>query len=146
MIKLRRYQSQSSKKWIQKAIIGIGVIAVGYNIAHTPGNETREIESAGDRRLSISFGDGTCEWEPQAYEVPENIDFWKTIVVGYPSGDKRLTFLQMEALAGWPAKDEWDFENIGMSNHPFIKANYPHHEGKFLMNIDMLHSILYPSF
>ena len=27
------------------------------------------------------------------------------------------------------AKDEWDFWGIGMSNHPFIKANYPHHEG-----------------
>ena len=27
------------------------------------------------------------------------------------------------------AKDEWDFEHLGMSNHPFIKANYPHHEG-----------------
>ena len=27
------------------------------------------------------------------------------------------------------AKDEWDFMFLGMSNHPFIKANYPHHEG-----------------
>lgn len=27
------------------------------------------------------------------------------------------------------AKDEWDFEFLGNSNHPFIKANYPHHEG-----------------
>ena len=27
------------------------------------------------------------------------------------------------------AKDEWDFKFLGMSNHPFIKANYPHHEG-----------------
>ena len=27
------------------------------------------------------------------------------------------------------AKDEWDFKYQGMSNHPFIKANYPHHEG-----------------
>ena len=27
------------------------------------------------------------------------------------------------------AKDEWDFEYLGNSNHPFIKANYPHHEG-----------------
>ena len=27
------------------------------------------------------------------------------------------------------AKDEWDFEYLGDSNHPFIKANYPHHEG-----------------
>lgn len=48
---------------------------------------------------------------------------------GYPSGDKRMIFIQMEALTGWPAKDEWDFEYLGDSNHPFIKANYPHHEG-----------------
>jgi hypothetical protein len=27
------------------------------------------------------------------------------------------------------ARDEWDFEFLGMTNHPFIKANYPHHEG-----------------
>lgn len=42
---------------------------------------------------------------------------------------QRMTFMQMEALTGWPAKDEWDFEYLGDSNHPFIKANYPHHEG-----------------
>ena len=40
-----------------------------------------------------------------------------------------MIFIQMEALTGWPAKDEWDFEYLGNSNHPFIKANYPHHEG-----------------
>ena len=34
----------------------------------------------------------------------------------------------MEALSGMPAKDELNFAYIGMSNHPFIKANYPHHE------------------
>ena len=38
------------------------------------------------------------------------------------SGDKRLTFVQLEALTGWSAKDEWDFQFLGMSNHPFIKA------------------------
>jgi len=27
------------------------------------------------------------------------------------------------------AKDEWDFAYAGMTNHPFIKGNYPHHEG-----------------
>jgi hypothetical protein len=40
-----------------------------------------------------------------------------------------MIYIQMEALTGWPAKDEWDFEYLGDSNHPFIKANYPHHEG-----------------
>ena len=29
------------------------------------------------------------------------------------------------------AKDEWDFAFQGASNHPFIKANYPHHEGRW---------------
>ncbi len=86
--------------------------------------------SKNKRSLSISYGDGTCKWQPPAYDVPDEIDFYKTMVVGYPSGDKRLTFVQMEALTGWPAKDEWDFKYLGMSNHPFIKANYPHHEGK----------------
>jgi hypothetical protein len=41
-----------------------------------------------------------------------------------PSNDLLLSSLVHEA-----AKDEWDFWGLGMSNHPFIKANYPHHEG-----------------
>jgi hypothetical protein len=40
-----------------------------------------------------------------------------------------MIFIRIRALTGWPAKDEWDFEYLGDSNHPFIKANYPHHEG-----------------
>mmetsp|Transcript_12781 Transcript_12781/g.27178 ORF Transcript_12781/g.27178 Transcript_12781/m.27178 type:complete len:443 (+) Transcript_12781:230-1558(+) len=40
-----------------------------------------------------------------------------------------MIFVQMEALTGWAAKDEWDFEFLGYTNNPFIKANYPHHEG-----------------
>ena len=39
--------------------------------------------------------------------------------------------MQMEALTGWPARDEWEFDYLGTDsyNHPFIKANYPHHDG-----------------
>eukprot|EP00804_Cyclotella_cryptica_P004669 CCRYP_018228-RA/>CCRYP_018228-RA protein AED:0.40 eAED:-0.12 QI:0/0/0/1/1/0.75/4/0/286 len=76
-----------------------------------------------DRRgLSLNLGGGHCKWQPPINEVPTNIDFHKTAIVGFP-------FMQMEALTGWPAKDEWDFVYLGDSNHPFIKANYPHHEG-----------------
>jgi hypothetical protein len=39
------------------------------------------------------------------YDVPDNIDFYKTAVVGYPSGDKRMVFQQMEALTGWGTCD-----------------------------------------
>lgn len=116
---------------------------------HVPA--TLDLQS--QRQLSLNLGGGNCKWQPPVYDVPEEIDFYKTVIAGYPSGDKRMIFvqvsliqvrlvdnlihsfshlldsLQMEALTGWPAKDEWDFEHLGMSNHPFIKANYPHHEG-----------------
>lgn len=94
---------------------------------------TSAIAAHDERRLSIYLGNGQCKWQPPNYDVPEDIEFYKTVIVGYPSGDKRLTFVQMEALTGWSAKDEWDFEFLGMSNHPFIKANYPHHEGKCII-------------
>ncbi len=130
--RIKVYQSSSSAKWIQRAIATTGFIALMYNVVIVPQKKSHEVATPEDRRLSISYGDGTCKWQPPAYDVPEDIDFWKTMVVGYPSGDKRLTFVQMEALTGWPAKDEWDFKHLGMSNHPFIKANYPHHEGKLM--------------
>jgi len=85
--------------------------------------------NAAARQLSISLGNGDCRWQPPEYDIPTDIDFYKTVIVGYPSGDKRLTFIQLEALAGLAARDEWDFAKIGYTNAPFIKANYPHHEG-----------------
>ena len=85
------------------------------------------------RALSISLGDGQCEWVAaiQWWDegFPTDGDFHKTLIAGYPSGDKRLTFLQLEGLTGLSARDEWDFKFLGMTNQPFIKANYPHHEG-----------------
>ena len=65
---------------------------------------------------------------PPEYEVPNNIDFFKTLIAGFPSCDKRMTFIQMEALTGWAAVDEWDLYQKS-TNHTFIKSNYPHHEG-----------------
>jgi len=86
------------------------------------------LDSSAQRRLSVDLGGGACEWQPPEYEVPNNIDFFKTLIAGFPSCDKRMTFIQMEALTGWAAVDEWDLLQ-GYSNHPFIKSNYPHHEG-----------------
>ena len=81
------------------------------------------------RRLSQNLGGGNCLWEAPEYVVPTDINFYKTLIAGFPSCDKRMTFTQMEALTGWPARDEWDFVFYGSANHPFIKSNYPHHEG-----------------
>lgn len=85
------------------------------------------------RRLSINLGDGECEWKAAIQYrdegFPSSTTFLKTIIAGYPSGDKRLTFTQLEGLTGLSARDEWDFKFLGMTNQPFIKANYPHHEG-----------------
>eukprot|EP00984_Skeletonema_dohrnii_P025661 scaffold14834_cov159-Skeletonema_dohrnii-CCMP3373.AAC.6 len=95
----------------------------------TPMHVPATLDLPSQRTLSLNLGGGNCKWQPPVYAVPNDIDFYKTVIAGFPSGDKRMIFIQMEALTGWPAKDEWDFEHIGMSNHPFIKANYPHHEG-----------------
>ena len=54
-----------------------------------------------DRSLTIDLGNGLCEWEPPIYDIPEEIDFYKTAIVGFPSGDKRMIFVQMEALTNW---------------------------------------------
>ena len=51
------------------------------------------------RQLSISLGNGNCRWRPPEYDIPTDIDFYKTVIAGYPSGDKRLTFIQLEGEA-----------------------------------------------
>ena len=40
-----------------------------------------------------------------------------------------LLHANTHSLGSIAAKSEWDFKYVGMSNHPFIKVNYPHHEG-----------------
>lgn len=90
---------------------------------------TTEVGNSLLRRLSVNLGGGKCIWSPPIYDVPNDLNFTKLLIAGYPSGDKRMTFVQMEALTGLSARDEWDFQYLGMTNQPFIKANYPHHEG-----------------
>ena len=72
-------------------------------------HNTLEVGNSFLRRLSINLGGGKCEWKPPLYEVPSNLNFTKLLIAGYPSGDKRMTYVQMEALTGLSARDEWDF-------------------------------------
>lgn len=37
------------------------------------------------RRMSINLGGGLCEWTAPIRSVPTNIDYHKTLVVGFPS-------------------------------------------------------------
>ena len=81
-----------------------------------------------NRNLSINKGGGDCEWTGPSLDI-EGKDYYKTLFVGYPSRDKRITWAQAEALMGLPTKDDRAFEAYGYSNHPFIKTNYPHPAG-----------------
>jgi hypothetical protein len=82
------------------------------------------------RQLSTNLGGGgDCKWEPPNPNLDPDIDFHKVLLAGFPSGDKRMTFVQMEPLTGLPSKDDWDFVFNGYSNAPFIKTNYPHPAG-----------------
>ena len=59
------------------------------------------LDEGSQRRLTHDLGGGQCLWEPPIFDVPESINFHKTIIAGFPSGDKRMIFVQMEALTGW---------------------------------------------
>ena len=41
---------------------------------------------------SLDLGGGKCKWQPPTYDVPDNIDFYKTLIAGFPSGDKRMVW------------------------------------------------------
>ena len=58
---------------------------------HVP--PTLDLQS--QRQLSLNLGGGNCKWQPPVYEVPEDIEFYKTVIAGFPSGDKRMIFVQV---------------------------------------------------
>jgi len=80
------------------------------------------------RRLSINLGGGRCKWTPPNYQANKTTPYFKTLIAGYPGGAKRIVYSQVEGLTGLSVNDEWPDTTV-KPNHPFMKANYPHHEG-----------------
>ncbi len=83
--------SRTLRKQSSNAVTHTGALRV-----HVPAT----LDLPSQRSLSINLGGGKCEWTPPTGVVPEDIDFYKTVIAGYPSGGKRMIFLQMEALTG----------------------------------------------
>lgn len=88
------------------ALLGIAVI---FSFTENTATVKKVAEEFLPRQLSLYLGGGKCLWQPPTYDIPTNITFTKTLVAGFPSGDKRVTYVQMEALTGLSARDEWDF-------------------------------------
>jgi len=74
-----------------------------------------------------------CIWTPPDYTSTHDASMTRTLIAGYPGGDKRLVYSQMETITALSAKDEYDIKygNDTNDNEPFIKTNYPHHEGEW---------------
>lgn len=81
------------------------------------------------RQMWLYFGPGRCLWQEPRESIPDNEAYETLLIAGFPSGDKRVVFAQMEGLTGLKTKDSWDAKMIGMANEPFVKGNYPHVEG-----------------
>ena len=130
--KSKKNAGRSKKKLITLTILGSAAIHALWYDADFSGGVIKALKS-GSRKLSLNLGNGLCEWKAAIQYTdegfPSDTAFHKTIVAGYPSGDKRVAFQQLEGLTGLSARDEWDFKFFGSTNQPFIKANYPHHEG-----------------
>ena len=103
----------SKTKTTKKTLSFLVAVVLVFSFASANKNIRTTLKDITDfvvpRRLSQYFGNGQCNWTPPIYDVPAEIEFTKTLVAGYPSGDKRLTFVQMEGLTGLSARDEWDF-------------------------------------
>ena len=126
-----RFFKKKQNKVIALFITFATILSLCYDVDVT--GDLKKALSSPRQLLSLNLGNGTCEWRAALQytdtDFPTNENLTKTIIAGYPSGDKRLTYVQLEALTGLSARDEWDFKFLGMTNQPFIKANYPHHEG-----------------
>ncbi len=83
--------------------------------------------------LSLNIGSGNCKWLPPQYSVPENINFCKRIIAGFPLANKRTIFMQMEGLMGW---SELFYHAVGCTI-------YWHHVGFFLLTCTPLHTSSY---
>jgi len=80
------------------------------------------------RTLSLNLGNGKCKWTPPKYTADKSKQYFRSLIAGFPGGSKRIIFTQLEALAGISANDEWPISKE-KQNLPFMKSNYPHHEG-----------------
>jgi hypothetical protein len=107
----------------------IFALVISCGIFLVADGDPRRILSTNDNSSSTTSSECLGIWQPPNHNIPEDMDWFKTLVVGFPSGDKRLAFMQLEGLTGWAARDEWAYEAFGMTNHPFIKSNYPHYDG-----------------
>ncbi|KAL3802623.1 hypothetical protein HJC23_011947 [Cyclotella cryptica] len=122
--------SRKAKKAISAGALGLVTAFALYIIdGEINGLRASLLNGGGRRSLSVDLGDGDCVYKPPQPRVSPKVKFHKYLLAGFPSGDKRMIYIQMEALTGLPSKDDWDFVVNGYSNAPFIKTNYPHPAG-----------------
>lgn len=93
------------------------------------------------RTLSLNLGGGKCQWTAPDYTPNATKQIFKTLVAGFPGGSKRSVITQIEALTGVSAVDEWPRQAY-KENQPFMKTNYPHHEGYWTWGDSMQQVIL----
>jgi hypothetical protein len=65
----------------------LGILVIDEELSSFRGDFVGQIRRAkAGRGLSLNLGGGNCEWKPPLAVVPEEIDLWKTLLVGFPSG------------------------------------------------------------
>lgn len=109
-------------------------VSINYTLAPNaaPDFEPLDYDSLGTSfNISLDDIDDACQMSGilGPNEIPEDVEFKNTIIVGYPGADKRTVLRQMEAMTTLSGRDSWDLAFLGLTDQPFIKTNYPHHEG-----------------
>jgi hypothetical protein len=97
-ISIRSTKKRSKKSRSNNVLSTIGKIAftassstllaiVTILVVYTSQNELKAaMKLRGRRKASINLGGGKCQWTGPNRDVPQTVDFHKTLLAGFPSG------------------------------------------------------------
>jgi hypothetical protein len=80
------------KKGISAGVVtlfaALGILVIEEELDSLRGGYIQRIRGGkkAGRGLSLDLGGGDCEWTERVNVVPDDLDLWKTLLVGFPSG------------------------------------------------------------
>jgi len=127
-------------------LVAMSVLLVTYDVSTERKVKTLLLKAATigskkaiDRKLSIDFGDGSCQWT-QAVSMPDDSDPYFTLITSYPGSGMRFFWQQTEGMTGFKVGDEFSFN--GETNAGVMKSHYPHPEGTWDLEHDIDQTVL----
>ena len=67
-------------------IVALALVILDEELSALRGGYIQSLRQTSGRGLSLYLGNGKCQWKEPMAVVPTEIDLYKTLLVGFPSG------------------------------------------------------------